>query len=182
MHASLTLLIAAAASAGVAHAQTVIVSNRGDETIQLYDVEKRETIATHDVGVGAHEFAVSPDGRTVVGACYGSGPMHKKPDNRLVVIDLDAPSEPRMVDLGDNPRPNDLAFIGADRLVVTSEVEQRLLVLDTETWEIEREVPFDVPGGHMLAVSPDGKRAFVPSVPTGKVALVDLGGEQSDLR
>jgi len=158
-----------------ASADVLIVSNRGDNTLQLFDTEKRGELTTVSIGVGAHEFVLSPDGRTLVGACYGSGPRHKTPDNRLVVIDLKKPSEPRLVDLGDNPRPNDMRFMGADRLLVTSEVKQTLLVVNTNSWTVERSIPFDEPGGHMVAVSTDHKTAFVPCVPTGKVALVDLG-------
>ena len=56
-----------------AAADTLLVSNRGDATVQLIDTETGETVSTIKAGVGAHEFAVSPDGRVIVGSCYGSG-------------------------------------------------------------------------------------------------------------
>ena len=93
-----------------AAADTLLVSNRGDATVQLIDTETGETVSTIKAGVGAHEFAVSPDGRVIVGSCYGSGPRHQVPDQRLVVVNLDAPDDVRMIDLGDHPRPNDLRF------------------------------------------------------------------------
>jgi YVTN family beta-propeller protein len=174
-------LTAAAIAAAPAHAGTLIVSNRGDETIQLIDTATRQTIRTIAAGVGAHEFAVSPDGRTVVGSCYGSGPQHQIPDQRLVVLDLREPDAARLIDLGDNPRPNDLRFLPDGRSVaVTSEVRQRVLVVDVAAGQVTHEADLDHPAGHMLALSPDGRRAYVPSVLSGQVLVVDLAPGAED--
>ncbi len=159
-------------------ADIVVVSNRDDETIQIFDASTKETIATYNVGVGAHEFAVSPNGRFVVGSCYGSGPGHRIPDNRLLIVDLQSPEKPRLIDLGDNPRPNDLRFVDGNTIVgVTSEQQNGILFVDIESGEIAREVHHGVTAGHMVAFSPDRMRAFVPSVRTGELAIVDVADD-----
>ncbi len=157
------------------NADTLIVSNRGDNTVQLFDTQTKSEIAKVYTEVGAHEFAVSPYGKQVIGSCYGSGPGHQIADNRLLVIDLESLSIPQLIDLGDNPRPNDIRFLADGRqYVVTSEARRKLLLIDAKTNKVNREVLFDQPAGHMLALSSDGTTAYVPCVQTGKVVVVDL--------
>ncbi len=166
---------------GRIHAETLVISNRGDETVFLYDTESRERIGVIEDVPGAHEFAVSPDGRYVVGSCYGSGPGHRTPDHRLVVLDLEERRLARIVDLGEHVRPNDLRFLPErGKIVVTSEVRQCLVLVDILTGAVEQEPGFGEPGGHMLAVSPDGETAYVPCVMSGAVMVVDLSGEMEE--
>jgi len=157
-------------------ADTLVVSNRGDETVSIFDTQTHELVTRAKIEVGAHEFAVAPDGFTVVGSCYGSGPQHRDPDQRLVVFDLRKPQEARMIDLKDNPRPNDLRFVDEKRVAVTSEVRQRVLVVDVESGSIEQSLDHKHPAGHMLAAAPDGSRAYVSCVAPGAVVAVNLKG------
>ncbi len=164
---------AALCLAAPATADTLIVSNRGDETVQFFDTQSGQTLATLPAAVGAHEFAVSPDGKTVVGSCYGSGPRHQTPDQRLLVFSVEGKWEPRMIDLGEHVRPNDLRFVESQRVWVTSEVKQCVLEVDPTKGEILRALPFARPGGHMLAWSSQREEAYVPCVPSGEVVVVD---------
>ncbi len=154
-------------------ADTLIVSNRGDESVQFVDTESGKTLATRNAGVGAHEFAVSPDGRTVVGSCYGSGPRHQKPDQRLLTFSMQGTWQPKQIDLGVHVRPNDLRFVD-DRFVwVTSEVKQCVILVDLQQEQVVRAVSYGQAGGHMLAWSAQRNEAYVPCVPSGHVMVVD---------
>lgn len=167
-------LLALALISTTTRADTLIVSNRGDSTVRFFDTTSRAQVAEVDAGVGAHEFAVSPDGRIIVGSCYGSGPQHQLPDRRLLVLDLHALDEPRLIDLGDNPRPNDLRFLpDSDVVLVTSEVRAQVLEVDVSEGAIVERLPHGELGGHMLALSPDGTRVYVPCVGSGKVKVID---------
>jgi len=155
---------------------TAIVSTRGDTNIVYLCGETGKEVARFDAGLGAHEIAVSPDGKTAVGSAYGSGAGHKSPDQRLFVMDVDARKVVRVIDLGaEHQRPNDMVFLADNRrVVVTSEVNRSVIVVDTESGEIVSTVKHGEPGGHMLAVSADGSRCFVPCVPNGKVVVIDV--------
>lgn len=168
--------VLAIASSVFAGGGTTIVSTRGDTNIVYLCAETGKELARFDAGIGAHEIAVSPDGKTVVGSAYGSGQGHKTPDQRLFVIDIAAKEVVRTIDLGaEHQRPNDMVFLADNRrLVVTSEVNRSVIVVDTETGEIVSTVKHGEPGGHMLAVSADGSRCFVPCVPNGKVVVIDV--------
>ncbi len=155
---------------------TIIVSTRADTHIVLLCAQTGREIAKFDAGMGAHEIACSPDGRLAVGSAYGSGPRHQTPDQRLLVVDLPTRTVARVIDLGDeHPRPNDLVFFPDGRhALCTSEVRQSVLKIDILEGKIAREYPFGVRAGHMLAVSPDFTRAYVPSIPEAVVVAIDL--------
>lgn len=167
--------LALAASAVAGHG-TVIVSTRADTNIVYLCAETGSELARFDAGIGAHEIAVSPDGRTAVGSAYGSGKGHATPDYRLFVIDIEAKEVTRIIDLGvDHPRPNDLAFLPDNRhILVTSEVNRSVIKVDTHTGDTVATMRHAEPGAHMLAVTADGTRCFVPCVPHGKVVVIDV--------
>ena len=50
---------------------TLIVINKSDATATFFSLKTGETIATLGTGVGPHEAAVSPDGKTAVASNYG---------------------------------------------------------------------------------------------------------------
>lgn len=181
----------------------IVVSTRADGSIVLIDPATFRVSHRELAPVGLHEIAASSDGRLVVGSAYGSGPRHQTPDQRLLVVTLpdldprtdDAPSIGPMINLGAaNVRPNDLVFLPADtRLVCTSEIARTLLIVDIDealnatpdpdTREVGAEaiastIPIQARAGHMVAVSPNGARAFVPSVSDRTVTTVDLGSGQ----
>ncbi|MCB9840811.1 MAG: PQQ-binding-like beta-propeller repeat protein [Phycisphaeraceae bacterium] len=181
----------------------IVVSTRGDGSIVLIDPTTFRVWHREAAPVGLHEIAASADGRLVVGSAYGSGPRHQTPDQRLLVVTLpdldprtdDAPSVGPLINLGAaNSRPNDLAFLpGGSRVICTSEVARTLLIVDVDaalgatpdpdTLEVGAEaitstIPFQARAGHMLAITPDAARAFVPSVADRTVTTVDLATGQ----
>ena len=175
-----TLLVAGAVALAVApvFAGTLVVSNRGDNTVGFYDTETRELVEAVDAGVGAHELAVSPDGRTALGSCYGSGPRHQVEDRRLVVVDIASRTVRPPITLADDPRPNDLRFLPDGRhALVTSERRNRVVRIDVETGEVAGALEHGRPAGHMMALSPDGARAYVSCVVPGGVVALDVAGD-----
>jgi YVTN family beta-propeller protein len=64
---------------------TVIVANMADNTATVIDVASKRVLATLPTGAGAHEVAVSHDGRWAVVSKYG---VRGAPGNSLTVIDV----------------------------------------------------------------------------------------------
>ncbi len=154
---------------------TVVISTRGDNKLLVIDAATGETRATIDAGMGAHEFAVSPDGTIGVGSCYGSGQHHKTADNRLFVVDLKNRNVARTIDLGEHQRPNDLVILADNRhALCTSEVMQALLKVNLHEGKVAQTIPLDHSAGHMLAALPTGDRAYVSHVKPGGVSVIDL--------
>ena len=133
------LVLAAACSRGVqvdrtastaapaAPTGTVIVANMGDNTATLIDVASKRVVATLPTGNGAHEVAVSNDGRWAVVSNYG---VRGAPGNSLTVIDIGSASVARTIDLGEFRRPHGSTFLPGDSLfAVTSEMSRAVVLV-----------------------------------------------------
>jgi YVTN family beta-propeller protein len=167
--ASLALAILSLGS--TATAETLLVANKSDHTVDLLDLASGESMATLPSGVAPHEIAIGPDGRTAVIANYGD---RDHPGSTLTVIDVPAATVTRTISLGEHTRPHGIAFLSADRVVVTTEGSQHLLIVDPSTGSIVTAVETAQRVSHMVALSQKLERAFVANIGSGSVTAIDL--------
>ncbi|MFG0306980.1 MAG: cytochrome D1 domain-containing protein [Phycisphaerales bacterium JB040] len=167
--------IAVAGASLLAHAGpggTLIVLNKSEATASVLDRDTGDTIATLPTGVGPHEAAISPDGKTAVVADYGE----QTPGASLTVIDLTGKSVIRTIDLGAPARPHGIQFEpDGVHVAVTAETRGALLRVNVETGETAASIPTDQQASHMVVLSPDGTRAYVSNIASGSVSVIDLG-------
>ena len=166
---------------------TVIVANMGDHTATLIDVATKRVVATLPTGQGAHEVAVSRDGRWAVVSNYG---VRGAPGNSLTVIDVGRAAVARTIELGEFRRPHGSAFLPGDSLfAVTSEVSRAVVLVDFKQGTVVGSIPTNHPASHMLALTADGRRGFTTNIADGTVSeltaapavegiAVTPGGEQ----
>lgn len=159
--------------AGAARAATLIVANKAEATVSLVGLPEGKVVATLPVGTGPHEVAVSPSGRLALIANYG-GPGPAGAGSTLTLIDLPAAKVLKTIDLGEYRRPHGMVFLDERRALVTSEVNKALLEVDVETGKVTGAVPTGQEVSHMVAVVPDGGRAFVANIGSGSVSAIDL--------
>jgi YVTN family beta-propeller protein len=164
-------LLLAATTGAATHAGTLLVANKSDHSVDLVDAGSGESRATLPTGRAPHEVAVSPDGALAVVSNYGP---RGEPGSSLTVIDVAAARVERTVELGEHRRPHGLAWVAADRLAVTTEDSADLLLVDPLTGRILGAVGTGQRISHMVAATPDGKRAFVANIGSGSVTAVDL--------
>lgn len=157
--------------ATTAFGQTLLVANKTDNTVDLIHLATGRSVATLPTGVGPHEIAVSPDGRTAVISNYGTRDVA---GSSLTVLDLDSHSVEKTVDLGQHTRPHGLVWLDDRRLAVTTEGSSHLLVVDPHTAQIEIAVKTAQEVSHMVAASRETGRAFVANIGSGTVTVVDL--------
>ena len=156
----------------VAPSGTVIVANMGDHTATLIDVASKRVVATLPTGQGAHEVAVSHDGRWAVVSNYG---VRGAPGNSLTVIDVAAAVVSRTIDLGEVRRPHGSAFLPGDSLLaVTSEASKTVVLVDFRKGTVAASIPTNHPVSHMLAMTPDGRRMFTSNIGDGTVSELDV--------
>lgn len=163
-------VVAGGWSAPVA-ADTLVVANKAEATASLIDVDSGEVVATVPTGEGPHEVAVSPDGRLAVVANYGTG---EASGSTLTVVDVPAARVVRTVDLGRYQRPHGLVWQDADTLYVTAEAQKALVEVDPRAGAVRRAMETGQEVSHMVAVTPDGSRAFVANIGSGTVTAIDL--------
>lgn len=151
-------------------AETLVVLNKAEATASLVDPTSGKVVATLPTGEGPHEAAASPDGRFVLAANYGG----KQDGRSLTLIDVGGARVVKTIELGEYSRPHGLRFLDARRAVVTAERQKALLIVDLETGRVEAAIPTGQEVSHMVAVTPDGARAFVANIGSGTVTAVDL--------
>ena len=167
-------------SSPIAEADTLLVANKSDDTVDLIDLETGESVATVPTGHAPHEIAVSADGARAVITNYGD---RDAPGNSLTVIDIGHAKRLATIDLGVHSRPHGVVFVGEDRVAVTTEGSAHLLVVDLGEQQILQAVGTEQEISHMVVAVPDGSRAFVANIGSGTVTAIDLvtGSKISDI-
>jgi DNA-binding beta-propeller fold protein YncE len=126
--------------------------------------------------MGAHEVAVSHDGRWAVVSNYG---VRGQPGNSLTVIDVPAASVARTIDLGDFKRPHSSTFLPGDSLfLVTSEMSRAVVIVDFKNGTVVGSIPTNHPASHMLALTKDATRAYTSNIADGTVSELDVPGRK----
>lgn len=170
--------VAAQADAPPATVDRLLVANKAEHTVSIFDVATRKELVRLPTGEGPHEVAVSDDGRTAVVSDYGA----QKPGSTLTVIDLVASKVLRTIELsfadGEERklllRPHGLQFVARHEVAVTSERARRLAIVDIAAGVVRRTVTTPQTTMHMVAAGTDRQRLAATSIREGSVALFDL--------
>jgi DNA-binding beta-propeller fold protein YncE len=157
--------------ATVALADTLLVVRKSADALDFVEPGSGLTLASVAVGRAPHEVAVSPDGRLAVVSNYGT---RDEPGSTLSVVDLEQPRELRRIDLSHHTRPHGVAWYAPDRLAVTTEGSQHLLLVDPLRGTVVQAIATGQETSHMVAVAPDQRHAYVANIGSGSVTLASL--------
>jgi YVTN family beta-propeller protein len=164
------LLLSLVFLVATANAETLVVVEKGDNTVRLIDLSSGQTRGLLPAGDGPHEVAVSPDGRRALVTNYG----WQVPGNSLTLLDVTTPEVLATFSLGEHLRPHGIAWSGDD-VWVTSEAESgALLQVEPVTGAVVAALPSGQSASHMVALHPDGQRAYVSNITSGSVSVFDL--------
>lgn len=151
---------------------TIVTANMTAGTASVIDVETGRSVATLPTGGVPHEATTSHDGNWAVISVYGN---RTEIGHSLLVIDVRKAAIARTIELGDLTRPHGVRFLPGDRqLVLTSEASNRIAVIDFATGAVDTTIATGEKFSHMIAVTPDGRRAFVTNVSPGSISAFDL--------
>jgi YVTN family beta-propeller protein len=153
-------------AASAAPAPKAYVGNFKDNTVSVIDTAAGKVVATVPVAAGPHGMAITRDGRTV----YVSGDGSSSVD----VIDTTSDKVVKTINVGKTP--NGVALTPDNRLLLVAVYdENRIAFVDTSTQTVIATAA--VPKPHTVAISPDGKIAYVTVQDPGHfgLALIDLG-------
>ena len=157
----------------IAHgAGTIIVASKSGDDVHFIDRESGDILLVLPTGREPHEVEVSRDGRTAVVSNYGD---REAAGNTLSVYDVLEGTLVRTIGLGEHTRPHGLWWMGdSDRLLVTTEGNRTLIVVDISRGEIIRSLQTNQDLSHMVAATPDLTRVFVPDIRTGNVTVFNM--------
>lgn len=146
--------------------------------IRFYDpATLREIKAIDGPEPCVHELTLSWDRTAAFVPLYGDGiyGSNKRPNNKVLVIDLAAKSIRDMIDLGEYVAPHGMVATKDGKLWVVCDIPSKLLCIDPARRSIDE--VFDVParGPHVVEKLPDESRLYL-SAKEGDLLAFDLGG------
>jgi len=115
-----------------------------------------------DLGIKAHELAISPDHKTAYASVYGDGVYgnNPHPGHTIAIIDLASQKMVGSIDLAPNHAPHGIQVDAAGKLYVTCDLSHKVLIIDPQKRSIEASI--DTEGtGHWIAILPDASKLYV---------------------
>jgi len=161
------------AGSNITGSSGLIAVDKVGNHIRFYDPESLREIKSFPAPEpAAHELAIAHDRRLAFVPLYGDGIYgnNKRPNNKILVIDLVAQSLVDIIPLGAVWAPHGMVAASDGKLWVVADVANKLLVVDPPTRSIE--AAWDCPsrGAHQMALLPDESKVYV-SCKEGDIAV-----------
>lgn len=145
---------------------TLLVGNKGENTLSFIDLATGRELGRAATGRMPHEIAISPDGRQAAVVSYG--------ERAIDIFDVGTRAKLRTIDLSPNEGPHGIAWLPDGRILATTERSRSLAIVDTGNGDAVTAIATGQEGTHMVAVTPDRRRAFTANIPAGTVSVLDL--------
>ena len=145
---------------------TLLIGNKGENTLSFVDLATGRELGRSPTGPMPHEIAISPDGRRAAVVAYGG--------RSIDLFDVAGRARLGTIDLSPNEGPHGIAWLDDGRILATTERSRSLTIVDTNANNAVRAIPTGQEGTHMVAVSPDRRRAFTANIAAGTVSVLDL--------
>ncbi len=143
--------------------------------VRFYDPESlREIKSFAAPEPAAHELAITHDRRLAFVPLYGDGIYgnNRRPNNKILVIDLLAQSLIDIVPLGEMWAPHGMVAAADGKLWVVADIVNKLIVIDPARRSIEAAWDCPSKGAHQMALLPDESKVYV-SCKEGDIAVFD---------
>ncbi len=156
--------------------KTLYVSNEEDSELGIIDLASGKRTASIKVGGEPEGVQLSADGKVVY--------VTSEVANDVKVVDLASGKVVASIKTGKRPRRFALTPDGKE-LWVTNELDASVTIIDTQTNKVAHTLRFEVKGARPADITPvgiamtrDGKRAFVSLGRANHVAFVDVGSRK----
>ncbi|SBV34229.1 conserved exported protein of unknown function [uncultured Sphingopyxis sp.] len=150
--------------AAPAAAETLLVGNKGEDTLSVIALDSGAELARLPTGKMPHEIAISPDGKQAAVVAYGG--------TTIDVFDVEKRAKLRTIDLSPNRRPHGLLWLSDGRLVATAEGSESVAVI--APGGALTSIATGQKGTHMIVVAPDNRTAYTANIGSGTVSVLDL--------
>lgn len=160
--------LAMAALVALAPDSLLLVLNKAEHVLVVVDPVALRVVGRVATGIGPHEVAVAPDGRTAYVTNYGD----RQAGRSISVVDLGSLTA-RELPLDSLGRPHGVV-VAAGRVYVTAEVNQAVARLDEAATGVDWVARTGQVATHMVVASPDGRTLYTANVGSGNVTRLTL--------
>ncbi|WP_397446213.1 YncE family protein [Polaribacter sp. R77954] len=144
------------------------------EDVQVIDLSTGKEIAETSIDMLSHEAIATTDGKNIVLTNYGS-----EVDFDLKIIDTKTNKVKKTIDLKDNTKVNGIVqYPEANKVAVVDYVNNKLLVLNIETEEIEKELETNQKKSHLAVLHPKKPLAYTTNINSGSVSVINLNTDK----
>jgi YVTN family beta-propeller protein len=162
-------------------ADTVVVVCKSDFQLALVDPATQKVLVKLPTGLGPHEVAISPDGRTAYVSNFGRYSVypagdteHDKAGRTITVIDLVERKVKATFDLGTHTGPHGMIVSHDGKLLwATTETPQAVLEIDSATGKILHVWNTTEERSHMIVATPNEMKFYVTNTVSGSVSVID---------
>jgi YVTN family beta-propeller protein len=165
LNVSAAVLAVVLVAASPAAAETLLIGNKGENTVSFVDLASGKERARVDTGAAPHEVAISPSGKEAAVVAFGG--------TTIDIFDIASARRLRRIDLAPNAAPHGIVWTRDDRILITAEKSKSLAIVDPRRGTVAA-IGTDQDGSHMVVVSPDRRRAYVANIGSGTVSVFDL--------
>lgn len=168
--------IHAAPPSPAAHQGVMVVVNKTAHSLTVYHYPPDKPVCTATVEINPHEVALSPDGSIAYLPVYGNSGVGAPGTDEHVLhfIRTSDCKDVAALDTGDHKRPHGIKVGPHGLIYLTAEIGQSLLVIDPVRRAIVAAIPTGSSTSHMVALSPDGTRAYTSNVQSKTISVLDL--------
>jgi YVTN family beta-propeller protein len=166
----------------LAQTAAYLVLQKGASSLAYYTPDGK-LIATVPVGQHPHEMKLSPDGKFLYTTDNGTMKIEEpgKGGNSVSIIEVQTRRKIGDIPLGDFHRPHGIDVDPkTGRLLITTELPDRLLLVDPVKRGIIKTYGTKGKTSHMVTLGPGGKWAYVSNSSSGNVSAVNL--ENGDVK
>lgn len=156
----------AGSAPSAAVAGTLLIGNKGENTMSFVSLADGRELGRAATGEWPHEIAISPDGRIAAVVAYRG--------RTIDLFDIASRAKLRTIDLAPNEGPHGLVWLPDGRLIATTERSRSVAIVDTRRGDAVSSIATGQEGTHMVAVTPDGRRALTANIAAGTVSVLDL--------
>jgi len=163
------------AGSNITGSSGLIAVDKVANVIRFYDPESlREMKSFAAPEPAAHELAIAHDRRLAFVPLYGDGiyGSNRKPNNKVLVIDLEAQALADVITLSEFTAPHGMVATSDAKLWVVCDIPNKLLLVDPERRAVEAAYDCPAKGAHLLAMLPDESKLYV-SAKEGDLAVFD---------
>lgn len=160
----LAAALLATAAVPAAARDLLLVGNKGEDTLGIYDLADGKQLARLPTGNQPHEIAVMGDGTQAAVVAYGG--------TTIDVFDLNPLGKVATIELSPNKRPHGLLWMPeSERLIATTEGSSSVAIVEPDGKLTS--IATGQQGSHMVALLGE-ERAFVANIGSGTVSVLDL--------